>query len=211
MSAGGSGSRLTRPLPVVALVAVATLVLVASGSKAWVTGMTSDAVLGTSHVSATGTESVPGVVGLALVVLAAAVAAATAGRVGRVVALVAFGIATVALAVDVVSFLLDPDSALGRAVAHQLGRTGSVSSSGHPTAWAYAATGALVLLVLALGLAILGRRSWHGLSERYDKAEAAGEGAATDVAGRRGERARTAWQQLSEGHDPTDDDGPSRS
>ncbi|WP_048554202.1 Trp biosynthesis-associated membrane protein, partial [Nostocoides japonicum] len=131
-----------------------------------------------------------------------------AGRIGRLVGLVAFAGATAFLAVDVVRFLLDPDAALGRAVAHQLGRTGSVPSTGSPTAWAYAASAAVVLLAAAFVLAATGRRTWGGLSARYEKDAGAG---AADVAGSRGERARSAWQQLSEGHDPTDDESPHRS
>ena len=201
--------RLTRPGPVLLLVGVAVLIVVAGGGKAWVTGRTHDAVLGAGRVAATGTESVPGLVGLALVALAAAVAAATAGRVGRVLGLVALGAATLVLAVDVVRFLLDPDVALGRAVAHQLGRTGSVASTGSPTAWAYAAAGAVVLLAVACGLAVAGRREWRGLSARYDKQEGAAVPSA-EVAGRRGERGRSTWEQLSEGHDPTEEPGPSQ-
>lgn len=202
--------RLVGPVPVLVLVLVAVVMIVASGQRAWVTGRTRDAVLGVGQVSATGADSVAGLVGLALVALAAAVAAATAGRVGRIVGLVAMALSTALLAVVVFRVILDPDAVLGRAVAQQLGRTGTVASSGSPTGWASAAACAVVLLAVACVLAAVGRRGWHGLSSRYEKSPVAG-GAGTaesDVAGARGQRARSTWEQLSQGHDPTDDDGP---
>ena len=189
--------RLLRPAGVVLLTLLAVLVLVASGSRTWVTGSTNDAVLGAARVSAKGSEVVPGLAGLALAAAAAAVAAATAGRVGRWLAVVALGLVSLGLAAELAGFVLSPGDALGRVAAKQLGRTGSLATHATLGAWPWVAVVATVLLLAAAGLAVLGARSWGGLGRRYE----AGDG---DTAGPRGQRVRSDWDRLDAGEDPTE-------
>jgi len=190
-------SRLLRPSGVVLLTLLATLVIVASGSRTWVTGTTADAVLGSASVAATGTEVVAGLVALALAGAAAAIAAATAGRVGRWPAVVVLCLVAVGLAVQLGRFVVAPGDALGRVAAKQLGRTGSLGT--HPTlgTWPWVAVGASVLLLAAAALAVMGARQWGGLGRRYETGD-------TDAAGPRGQRVRSDWDRLDAGEDPTE-------
>ncbi len=190
-------SSLRRPSGVVLLTLVAALLLIASGSRTWVTGTTSDAVLGAASVSAKGTEVVAGLAALALAAAAAAVAAATAGRVGRWLAVGALGLVAVALAAELVVFLADPGDALGRVGAKQLGRTGTLATHATLGAWPWLAGAATVLLGAAAVLAVLGARSWGGLGRRYEKGD-------TDRTGARGQRVRSDWERLDAGEDPTE-------
>lgn len=193
-------ARLLRPAGVVLLTLLTAFVLVASGSRTWVTGTTSDAVLGSARVSATGTEVVAGLVALALAGAAAAIAAATAGRVGRWLAVVVLALVSIGLAVQVGRFVAAPGDALGREAARQLGRTGSIAT--HPSlgAWPWVAVVAAVLLIGAATLAVLGAPTWGGLGRRYETSDAADK----DTAGPRGQRVRSDWDRLDAGEDPTE-------
>ena len=66
--------------------------------------------------------------------------------------------------------------------------------------------GFLLALVLGLVGALAGLRAWGGPSHRYE----APDGGGRDVAGPRGERVASDWDELSAGRDPTDvgRDGP---
>ncbi len=73
------------------------------------------------------------------------------------------------------------------------------------TVWPWLALLGVAVSVGALAAALVGRRRWGGPSRRYDS-PATGDG---HVAGARGERVTSAWDELSQGRDPTDvGDGP---
>lgn len=192
--------RLARRGPVALLGVVGAFALLAVAFQPWVSGAVDDAVLGATRIRATGDEVAPGLTAIALAVAAAAVATVAAGRVTRAVALVGWaGLLTVAAGLTV-RVLLDPDGVLGPVGASRVGRTGSVETVADPTAGAWLALAATAVSGLGLLGALLGVRSWAGPSSRYE-APGAGGG---DVAGPRGERVGSDWDELSAGRDPTD-------
>ncbi|HSF97657.1 MAG TPA: Trp biosynthesis-associated membrane protein [Ornithinibacter sp.] len=173
--------------------------LLVSGFRPWVTGAVDDAVLGATRISATGAEVAPGLSAVALAIAAAAIAAVAAGRIARIIALVAYA-ASVAVAVALtVRVLLDPEGALGPVAASRVGRTGTIENVADPTVWPWVALAASAVALLGLVGAVLGIRAWAGPSARYEVADT-GSG----VAGPRGERVASAWDELSAGRDPTD-------
>jgi len=184
------------------LLAAPTLLLLLSATRTWVTGRTSDPVLGQATVSVTGSQAAPGVVALGAVALAGLVAVFTGGpRIRRVsaVLLTLAAVGATALAVLVVA---DPAATLGRAAAVQLGRTGAVGSAGvlSPWAWAAVVLGAAITVGGALATLAVGR--WDGLSSRFDRPEAVDGAEGAEGADSRGAR-RSTWDELSDGHDPT--------
>ncbi|HYN30513.1 MAG TPA: Trp biosynthesis-associated membrane protein [Dermatophilaceae bacterium] len=211
--------RLTGKAGMVLLALLGAAVVVVAASRPWVTGRVSDAVLGTSTLSATGGESAPGLVALALVVAAAALAVVTTGRVARTVALVLHLGAVLGAIALTVRVLLDPEGVLGPRAAAAAGRTGSLPTTAATTAWPWVALAGLAVALGSWVLALAGRRRWGGLSSRYDapagEAREPGEaGKAGDASaggpptaasqGARGERVSSQWDQLSAGIDPTD-------
>ncbi|WP_377642861.1 Trp biosynthesis-associated membrane protein [Oryzobacter terrae] len=198
-------SRLGRRGPVALLGLVGAFALLAVTFRPWVTGAVDDAVLGATRISATGVEVAPGLTAVALALAAAAVATVASGRVTRVVALGGWALLLVVAGLLAVRVLLDPDGVLGPVAAARVGRTGSVETLADPTVWPVAALVALVLSLVGLAGAILGMRRWAGPSSRYEVPGTEG----ADVAGPRGERVGSAWDELSAGRDPTDV-GPDR-
>ncbi|WP_392541947.1 Trp biosynthesis-associated membrane protein [Oryzobacter telluris] len=191
--------------PVALLGLVGALALLAVAFRPWVSGAVDDAVLGATRISATGDEVAPGLTAVALAVAAAAVATVAGGRITRVVALVGWaGLLTVAVGLTV-RVVLDPDGVLGPVAASRVGRTGSVETAADPTAWPWVALGAAALALLGLVGAVLGMARWAGPSARYEVPDGAGG----TVAGPRGERVGSDWDELSAGRDPTDV-GPDR-
>jgi hypothetical protein len=167
----------------------ASLILV-SGSREWVSGSTSDIVLGASALHGKGSDIAPGALAAALVGLASAVAAATAGAVVRVIATCCALMAAVLGAAVVISVLVDPGGALGKLAAAGTGRSGTLAAHGRVGIWAWVALAAMFVMGAGAVGALVGGRRWHGLSSTYD----AGEPPAT-----RG----SAWDQLTRGEDPT--------
>ena len=202
-------TRLTGKRAVSLVVAVPALVLLLATTRTWLTGRSAEPLLGGGVVSATGSQVAPGVVALALVCLVALVTTLTGGPVVRRVSsgvLVLAAAGSVALAVLP---LTDPEQALGRAAAAGLGRTGVVRTTAEVSAWAWTALVAGILLFLATLLAAVAAGRWSGLSSRFDvPADDGGEPASAGlpeeapVARGRGTH-RTAWDELSEGRDPT--------
>jgi uncharacterized membrane protein (TIGR02234 family) len=186
--------------PVVLLALIGAGGLLVAGFRPWVTGAVDDAVLGATRISATGAEVAPGLSAVALAIAAAAVAVVATGRVARTIALVVWGACLAVAAGLTVRVLLDPSGALGPVAAARVGRTGAVENVAHPTAWPWVALAAVAVALLALVLAVVGARRWGGPSRRYE-APGAAEG---HVAGPRGERVTSAWDELSAGRDPTD-------
>lgn len=192
--------RLARRGPVALLGIVGAFALLATAFRPWVTGAVDDAVLGATRIGATGDEVAPGLTAVALAVAAAAVATVASGRITRVVAVVGWaGLLLVATGLTV-RVLLDPDGVLGPVGAARVGRTGSVETLASPTAWPWLALVALAVAAVGLVAGVVGLRSWGGPSSRYEVP--AGEDA--DVAGPRGERVGSDWDELSAGRDPTD-------
>ncbi len=192
-------SRLATKGVVVLLALLGAGGLLVSGFRPWVTGAVDDAVLGATQISATGAEVAPGLSAVALAIAAAAIAAVAAGRIARLIALVAYA-ASVAIAVLLtVRVLLDPEGVLGPVAASRVGRTGTIENVADPTIWPWVALAACAVALLGLVGAVLGVRAWAGPSARYEVSDAG-----SPVAGPRGERVASAWDELSAGRDPTD-------
>jgi len=141
----------------------------------------------------------PGLSAVALSIAAAAIAAVAAGRIARVVALVAYAASVVIAVILTVRVLRDPEAVLGPVAASRVGRTGSIENVADPTVWPWVALAACAVALLGLVGAVRGLRVWGGPSSRYEVADAGGP-----VAGPRGERVASAWDELSAGRDPTD-------
>lgn len=187
-----TGPRVVVPVALI----VAALGLIA-GRRPWLTGTVDDAALGTSTITGSGTQVVPGLVALSLVLGAAALAAATAGPVIRRITLAVGGLAALALAGLSGRALADGETLLGGLAATASGRTGTVPVVAHAGVWPIVILVAGCVGVLALGAGLLGAPAWRGLSQRYDAP------ADPDVAGGRGERVLGDWDRLDRGDDPT--------
>ena len=162
-----SGSPSKRAVSVA--VAVPALVLLLATTRTWITGRSTEPLLGGGAVSATGSQVAPGVVALALVCLVALVDDAhravrssgacrpscSSSRRRRSVALT-------------VAPLTDPEQALGRVAAAGLGRTGVVRTTAEVSGWAWTALVASVVLFLASLLAAVAAGRWSGLSSRFE-------------------------------------------
>lgn len=196
---------LARRGPVALLGLVGGFALLAVAFRPWVSGAVDDAVLGATRISATGAEVAPGLTAVALALAAATVATVAGGRVTRVVALIGWAGLLVVAAGLTGRVLLDPDGVLGPVGAARVGRTGSVETVADPSAWPFVALVALALSLVGLACAAWGMGSWGGPSSRYEVAPTEGG----DVAGPRGERVASDWDELSAGRDPTDV-GPDR-
>ena len=199
-----SGGRLTSKAGVVLLALAGAGVLLASGSRAWVTGTVDDAVLGASRITGTGTQVASGVVALALVAAAAAVASTTAGPAVRRVTLAVLLLAAAGEAFLVTRVLVDPAGVLGSVAATSTGRTGTIETRAGVTSWPWVALAAALLLVVAALGGWAGSRRWRGLGARYDSPGA-------EAAGARGQRVASDWDALDAGEDPTVRDGGSPS
>lgn len=184
---------LTKRRAALALI-VPALGVVILATRTWVTGRSTDPVLGGARLAVTGNEAAPGLVALGLVALAAAVAVLTSGprlrQVASGIALLA-GLGATLLTVAVVR---DPSGALGGRSGPAVGRTGPVDTSATLTVWPWPALLVAVVLTLAAALTLPAGRRWHGLSSRFDRPDA-------EVAERVARR--SAWDDLSEGRDPT--------
>ncbi len=195
--------RLGRKTTVVLLSLLGAGGILLTGSRPWVTGTVSDAVLGTSTVSATGSDVAPGLSALALVVAAAAIAAVSGGRVVRVGSLVVEALALGGVAILVARVAADPAGVLGPVAAASVGRTGSIEAVARLTAWPWVAAAGIVVAAVGVGGAVAGMRAWSGPSARYER-RPAGDPDPETVTGRRGQRVASAWDQLDAGLDPTD-------
>lgn len=169
------------------------------GTGTWVTGTANDVLsLGSSEV--TGNAAMPAVLGLCLVAVAALIALMTGGRLIRLVSAALLVLAAAGAVALVLLVALRPAAVVAGAVAQQLARTTMPEATGSATALAWLAVlAALVLLAGAVATAWWSR-DWGGLGARYERGERPG-------AGPRGE-VRSAWDELTEGHDPTLGDGP---
>ena len=193
-------TRLSRKGNVALLALMGAAGMLVSAFRPWVTGAVDDAVLGATRISATGAEVAPGLSAVALAVAAAAIAVVAAGRVARVVAAIAYGVCLVLAVGLAVRVIADPAGVLGPVAASRVGRTGSVEAVADATAWPWVALLAAAVAFLGLVGALVGLRTWGGPSQRYEPPDRG----ADDVAGPRGERVASQWDELSAGRDPTD-------
>ncbi len=186
---------MTKRTVVVALGAPLGVLLLALG-QSWVTGTSSDPLLGRTALAASGTQLVPAAVAVVVVLGAALVALLSGGPRIRTTAGLVLVLGAATVVALVARALTDPAAALGRRAAELAGRTGSaVPVTASVTSWAWVGLAASVALVVAAGVALVAARGWAGLSTRFDRAEAPDP----SIEG----RTRSAWDELTEGHDPT--------
>ncbi|MDN5795663.1 MAG: Trp biosynthesis-associated membrane protein [Intrasporangium sp.] len=176
------------------LVAVPAAALAALTTQAWATGHAND-VLSHGTTSVTGTEAMPAVIGLTIVAVAALVALMTGGRAIRVVSAVLLVAAALGALALVLLVALRPEQVVADAVARELARTTAPAATGTSTVIVWVAVAVAVLLAAGAVLAAARSRGWAGLGSRYER----------DTRPTRGPRGETrgAWDELSEGRDPT--------
>lgn len=191
----GGTARLLRKRVVSALVTVPALALLLAATRTWLTGRSTEPLLGGGAVTATGSQVAPGVTALAAVALVALLATLTAGpRLRRAAAAVLPLAAVGALALTVLP-LRQPEAALGRVAAAGLGRTGEVRTTADVSVWAWVAVLAAVLLLAAAPVAVVAASRWSGLSSRFDSPQAADSPPAPGRS--------SPWDEVSQGRDPT--------
>lgn len=195
---------LTSKRTVSLLVSVPALLLLLGASRTWLTGRTTEPLIGGGVVSASGSQLAPGVVALGLVCLASLVAMLTGGprirRIASVVTVLAAGGALALLA----GTLADPVGALGRVAASTVGRTGTVQTTADPTWWLWLTVAAAVVLLASAVLGVVAVGRWAGLSARFESP--VDPAIATDVPADGGAGPgthRSAWDEMSDGRDPT--------
>lgn len=189
-SLGKRGATLAVLVPAVVLLGVAT--------RPWATGSARD-VLTSGVTEVAGTTAAPGAVGLTAVAVVALLGLLTGGRVIRSVSAAVVVVASLGTLALTVAVALRPVEAVAQAVARELARTTAPDTVGRATPWVW--LGLVVAAVLLAGalMAALSSRSWAGLSSRYERGARA-------PGGPRGQTL-TAWDELSEGGDPTLRDG----
>lgn len=185
--------------------AVATLVLLVSASRPWVSGTTADPVLGASTVTATGSQLGALAVGGALLAGAGLVAGLLGSRRVRLLAAACLLLAAGMAAWQAVAAVLDPVGGLEPVVAERTARSGATGSVTAATATAgtwMAGAAALALVMAAAGCLA------HGLAGP-SAPQRPGGGPPAPARQRGGEpRDGTAWDRLSRGEDPTAQEPP---
>jgi len=183
---------MTSKRSVLLLGALAVILMIAANTRTWVSGSVTDAVLQHAHTTASGGKTAPALLASALVGAAAVIATLTTGRIPRWIASVITLLAGLVSVVVILVPVRHPASVLGDVATTMTGHTGDRSIDAGLTIWPWVALLGAVLLVLTGVLAVVGARTWSGLSTRYD---APGATAA---------RTRSDWDMLSDGEDPTD-------
>jgi uncharacterized membrane protein (TIGR02234 family) len=191
----GRAARLLGKRVVSVLVTVPALALLLAATRTWLTGRSSEPLLGGGTVAATGSQVAPGVAALAGVALVALLATLTAGPRLRRVAAAVLPLAAVGALALTVAPLRQPEAALGRVAAAGLGRTGEVRTTADVSGWAWVAVLAAVLLLAAAPVAVVAASRWSGLSSRFEAPQAAESASTTGRS--------SAWDEVSQGRDPT--------
>ncbi len=168
-------------------------------TRPWVVGESRD-VLSAGTTEVTGGAAAPGVVGLVVVAVVALLGLMTGGRIIRAVSGVVLVLAAAGAAALTLLVALRPVDAVSAAVAKELARTTAPDATGTTTGWGWAAVVVMVALLVGAVAAALSSRSWAGLSSRYERGS-------RPEGGPRGQ-VRSAWDELSEGGDPTLRDAP---
>lgn len=182
-------------------VVVPAAVLAVLTTQTWVTGTAND-ILSRGTTEVTGNAAMPAVLGLCLVSVAALLALMTGGRLIRAVSAALLVLAALGALALVLLVALRPGQVAAAAVAQQLGRTTAPNATGQATVLVWLAVLAGLLLVAGTVVAASSSREWGGLGARYERGVRA-------EAGPRGE-VRSAWDDLTDGQDPTLDDEPDR-
>lgn len=178
---------------VVLVGALAVILLVAANTRTWVSGSVTDAVLHGAHTTASGSKAAPALLAAALVGAAAVLATLTTGRIARWIAAALTLVAGAVSVIAVIVVVRDPVKILGDVATTMTGHTGDRKVTADLTIWPWVALFGGVLLVLTGVLALIGARTWSGLSSRYD--------APTTPKPTK----RSDWDMLTDGEDPTDD------
>jgi hypothetical protein len=168
-------------------------------TRPWVVGEARD-VLSAGTTEVTGGAAAPGVVGLVVVTVVALLGLMTGGRIIRAVSGVVLVLAAAGAAALTLLVALRPVDAVSAAVAKELARTTAPDATGSTTIWGWAAAAVTVALLVGAVAAALSSRSWAGLSSRYERGSRPESGPRGQV--------RSAWDELSEGGDPTLRDSP---
>lgn len=189
--------RLDKRRSALAVVAPA-IAFVALSTQAWASGATGD-VLSRGAVEVTGGRATPGAVGLAVISVVSLIALMTGGRVIRAASAVVMVLSAAGALVLTTLVALGPRAAVAAALSEELARTTAPAATGTTTTWGWLAVLAAVLLLAGAAAAAGSSSSWTGLAARYERAK--------PVSGPRGE-VRTAWDELTDGDDPTLRDGP---
>lgn len=182
----------------VLVVALPALVLLALTTLPWAIGTSSD-VLSGGVVSVPGGRAAPGVVALVMVTVVSLLGVATGGRVIRAVSAAFLVLAAAGSLVLVAVVVAQPAGAVANDVGRQLARTTAPAARGDATLWSGLALLVAGLLTLAAVASAWSSRAWSGLPGRYERDS-------RPQAGPRGQ-ARSAWDDLTEGRDPTMGDG----
>ena len=190
--------RLSKRYAALAVLVPAALALLLT-TRPWVVGESRD-VLSVGTTEVTGGAAAPGVVGLVVVTVVALLGLMTGGRIIRAVSGVVLVLAAAGATALTLLVVLRPVDAVSSAVAKELARTTAPDATGATTAWGWAAVVVMVALLVGALAAALSSRSWAGLSSRYERD-------ARPDSGPRGQ-VRSAWDELSEGGDPTLRDAP---
>ncbi|HET7799017.1 MAG TPA: Trp biosynthesis-associated membrane protein [Humibacillus xanthopallidus] len=168
-------------------------------TRPWAVGEARD-VLSAGSTEVTGGAAAPGVVGLVVVTVLALLGLMTGGRVIRAVSGVVIVLAAAGAAALTLLVAFRPVDAVSAAVAKELARTTAPDATGTTTFWGWAAAVVTVALLVGAVAAALSSRSWAGLSSRYERGSRPESGPRGQV--------RSAWDELSDGGDPTLRDSP---
>jgi uncharacterized membrane protein (TIGR02234 family) len=187
----------------VVLASGAALLLLASG-RTWSTSTIGGGDVPTVTVALTGSDLMAGGA-VALLVLAGLAALAATRRLGRIlvgVLLVLTGLGIVFFAARfgiTWNYSYGDGDTIRSLVFERAGTEGSTTTTVTP--WWIAAAVAGVLVVVGGAFAVLRSGSWPQMGRRYERADAAAAPAGDA-------RPRSAWDQLDDGIDPTDDPRP---
>lgn len=174
----------------------AALLLVSSG-QTWVSGTFHDPVIGATLITVTGTQTGATLTAGALLAGAAVLAGLVGSRPVRAVAAVCLAGGALLAGLPALTGLLSPREAVEAVAADRPGATGLTVqiTDAAPTLWPWVGfIGALLILVGALLCAL----NWLG----SPGPRAAGSDSAPQAASRP-ERPTDAWDDLSQGRDPT--------
>lgn len=167
----------------------------------WASGTAADVVLGRVVVTGSGQQLASGVVGAALVAAAGMVAAAITGRLLRMVSAAATllgGLLGIATSLSVAQ---DPAGALRTVAGTAVTRTDTVITDAAITWWPWVAALAALVTGLVGVLALITGSGWGEPGRRYEAPGTTRLGSGNDATAH-------AWDQLSEGEDPTCDPQP---
>lgn len=157
--------------------------------------------LGAQPVTVSGAGAAPVVPSAALVVAVAGLAVGLSGPVVRILAPAAAALAALVALIGVGTLIADPGPA-ARSAAGEIGGVREIDGAAHLSPWPWVVVVLLALTVLAAVLLPLRAGTWAPAARKYERstARAAHPGAGID--------ARSDWDALSSGVDPSAEDHP---